>query len=160
MKFATDPALPIMLPLKLAHRTLGDLLLATEALLLLSLFRACLTLFPVRHILGAITANRSAGVNADATPVQQATAIARALRVRWAIEAVTRNSIARFVCLPQALAGYTMLRLRRIPGTMVFGVARSPAGQLIAHTWLLTLGERIVLGGNGSAAFTPISHWA
>jgi hypothetical protein len=160
MKFATDPALPVTLPLKLAHRTVADFCLAAEALLLLTLFRACLTLFPVRHIVGAITANRSATVNASATAMQEATAIDRALRVRWAIEAVTRNSIARFVCLPQALAGYTMLRLRRIPGTMVFGVARSPAGQLIAHTWLLTLGERIVLGGNGSAAFTPVSRWA
>jgi hypothetical protein len=148
MKYATAPAVPITLPLKLARRNLADHLLAAEALL------------QHTHILGAITANRSATVNASATAMQEATAIDRALRVRWAIEAVTRNSIARFVCLPQALAGYTMLRLRRIPGTMVFGVARSPAGQLIAHTWLLTLGERIVLGGNGSAAFTPVSRWA
>jgi hypothetical protein len=160
MKYATAPALPITLPIKLAHRTLPDICLAVEALLLLSIFRVCLTLFPVGHIVGAITANRTDAASSSPMPKQEASAVARALRVRWAVEAVTRNAAAKFVCLPQALAGYTMLRLRHIPGTVVFGVARTPAGQLIVHTWLLTLGERIVLGGNGSDAFTAISQWA
>jgi hypothetical protein len=37
-------------------------------------------------------------------------------------------------------------------------VARSPEGELIAHTWL-TLGDRIVLGGEGSGAFSALERW-
>ena len=51
-----------------------------------------------------------------------------------------------------------MLRRRNVPGTMVYGVTRSPGGDLIAHTWL-TVGDRIVLGGEGSGAFTPVDRW-
>jgi hypothetical protein len=135
----------------IARRRPADLLLAAEAVALLAFFRLCLVLFPVKKIIRAITGTQ---------PLKR---LARqpsstALRVRWAIEAATRNSPAEFVCFPQTLAGYTMLRLRRVPTTMVYGVARSPSGSLIAHTWL-TLGDRIVLGGEGSAAFTAVERW-
>jgi Transglutaminase-like superfamily len=145
------------LVLKLARRSPRDLLLATEAILFLGFFRICLAFLPVRRILRAITRNQ-----ANATPLPEAPpdefATAQALRVRWAVEAITRNSTARFVCFPQTLAGYTMLRLRRVPSTMVYGVTRSGEGELIAHTWL-TVGDRIVLGGEGSDIFTPVDRW-
>ncbi len=157
MNRTAAPTLQIALPLEFAHRTLAAVLLAAEANLLLFLFRACLTFIPLRHILRAVTRNRDTAPPTRETPVP-IRSIARALRVRWAVEAVTRNASASFVCLPQALAGYTMLRLRCVPTTMVYGVGRSPDGELIAHTWL-TLGGRAVLGGEGSAAFTPINHW-
>ena len=81
-----------------------------------------------------------------------------AQRVRWAVEAVARHSPVRFVCFPQTLAGYAMLRRRGVEGTVVYGVARSPAGRLTAHTWLL-VGERILLGAEGTGAFTPVERW-
>jgi hypothetical protein len=140
---------------KLARRTPADILLATEAFLLLTIFRVCLAFVPVRRILRAITRGHSEPVPL-ATPDEST--LEKALRVRWAVEAITRNSAARFVCFPQTLAGYTMLRLRDVRGTMVYGITRSPEGELIAHTWL-TVGDRIVLGGQGSGAFTPIDHW-
>ena len=162
MNRTAAPAIQIALPLEfvhrtLVHRTLADVLLAAEANLLLFIFRACLTFIPLRHILRAFTRNRHTAPSTPAMPAPMRS-IAHALRIRWAVEAVTRNSTATFVCLPQALAGYTMLRLRRVPTTMVYGVGRSPAGELIAHTWL-TLDGRTVLGGEGSAAFTPINQW-
>jgi hypothetical protein len=143
---------------KIARHHPADILLAGEALFLLTFFRTCLALMPVHRIIRAITHGRAA--QTGSTPEESATgpAIAQALRIRWAVESVTRNSPAAFVCFPQTLAGYTMLRLRHIPSTMVYGVARSPQGNLIAHTWL-TLGNRIVLGGEGSAAFTPVDRW-
>jgi hypothetical protein len=52
-----------------------------------------------------------------------------------------------------------MLRWRGVPGTIVYGVARSPEGELTAHTWL-TVGERIVLGGEAAGDFTAIERWS
>ena len=140
----------------ITHRRPADILLATEAFFLLALFRIALAIFSVRRILHAITHSQTTEPLPEATPDEPT--LNAALRVRWAVEAVTRNSAARFVCFPQTLAGYTMLRLRGVPSTMVYGVARSPEGDLIAHTWL-SVGDRIVLGGEGSGAFTPIDHW-
>jgi hypothetical protein len=81
-----------------------------------------------------------------------------AVRVRWAVEAVVRHSPVRFVCFPQTLAGYTMLHRRGVQSTMVYGVARTAAGELIAHTWLM-LGDKCLLGGEGAGEFTPVERW-
>jgi len=136
---------------KIAHRKRTDVLLAAEALTLLAFFRVCLVLVPVKRIIRALTSTPTGKPFA-----RDPKSVAR--RVRWAVEAVSRNSPAAFVCFPQTLAGYAMLRRRHVLSTMVYGVARSPQGKLIAHTWL-TVGDRIVLGGEGSAAFTPVERW-
>jgi len=141
---------------KLTRRRPADQLLAAEALLFLTIYRICLTLIPVRTILRTITRGRAADPTPQPPPLEPI--LTQALRIRWAVEAVTRNSTVPFVCFPQTLAGYTMLRLRGIPSTMLYGVAHSPEGTLIAHTWL-TVGDRIVLGGEGSAAFSPLDRW-
>jgi hypothetical protein len=94
--------------------------------------------------------------DAERAAEEQTIEIAR--RVRWAIEAVARHSPIAFVCFPQTLAGYTMLRRRGVQSTMVYGVARSPASRLTAHTWLM-VGDKVVLGGEGSAQFTPVERW-
>lgn len=142
---------------KIANRPFADRLLATEAFFLLAIFRVALAIFPVRRILRTITRSQTPIEPLPETTPDEHT-LAQGLRVRWAVEAVTRNSAAKFVCFPQTLAGYTMLRRRHVPSTMVYGVARSDAGELIAHTWL-TVGDRIVLGGEGSGAFTPADRW-
>jgi len=139
----------------ITRRSPTDLLLATEAFLLLTLFRIALVIIPVRRIIRTITHGQTTAPT-ETTPDQPT--LKQAIRIRWAVEAATRNSAAKFVCFPQTLAGYTMLRLRRVPSTMVYGVTRGPEGDLIAHTWL-TVGDRIVLGGEGSDAFTPIERW-
>ena len=147
----------MMLLSKITRRSPADLMLAVEAFLFLTLFRICLALVPVRRIIRAITHGQTSAAPLPQDAISEH-ALSEALRVRWAVEAATRNSAAKFVCFPQTLAGYTMLRLRRAPSTMVYGVARSPDGKLIAHTWL-TIGDRIVLGGEGSGAFTAIERW-
>ena len=82
-----------------------------------------------------------------------------AKRVQWAVSAAARHSPVDFVCFPQALAGYTMLRRRSVPSTLVYGVARSAEGELAAHTWLM-VGDRMVLGGEAAQEFTAIERWA
>jgi hypothetical protein len=142
---------------RIVQRRPADLLMAAEALLLLSFFRASLALMPVRRIIRAVTHGKaSPGATPEDAIAQPA--LSTALRIRWAIEAIIRHSPAEFVCFPQTLAGYTMLRWRGVSSAMVYGVARSPEGKLIAHTWLM-LGDRTVLGGEGAGAFSEVERW-
>jgi hypothetical protein len=138
---------------KIAGRGAGEWALAAEALLLLAGFRVALAVVPVRWILRAIARGR-----ADANGAVSERDRVIAVRVRWAVEAAARHSPVRFVCFPQTLAGYAMLRRRAVSGTMVYGVARSATGELIAHTWLM-LGERWVLGGEVVGEFTVVERW-
>ena len=146
---------------RIVRRRPSELLLAAEALLLLVFFRVCLVVVPVHRIILTITrgpAVKDADEETAAKNDAERTAEEIARRVRWAVEAIARHSPIAFVCFPQTLAGYTMLRRRGVPSTMVYGVARSPASKLMAHTWLM-VGDRVVLGGEGSAQFTPVERW-
>ena len=147
--------MPMTLVAKIVRRGPADLLLAAEAMVLLAVFRVCLAVIPVRKIIGAITHGRAANSEAKATE----SGIDSARRVRWAVSAIARHSAVEFVCFPQALAGYTMLRWRNVPSTVVYGVARSQAGELQAHAWL-TVGDRVVLGDESAGEFTPIERWS
>jgi hypothetical protein len=111
-----------------------------------------LAVVPVRWILRWV----ARGSVADGVLNERDRAIA--VRVRWAVEAVVRHSAVRFVCFPQTLAGYAMLRQRGVASTMVYGVARSATGELLAHTWLM-LGEQSVLGGEAAGEFTEVERW-
>ena len=142
---------------QMLRRQPTDLLLAGEALAYLAIYRIALAFVPVRRILRRVTLGLRPGPADLSTP--SSASLDQAIRVRWAVESVTRNSPARFVCFPQCLAGYTMLRRRGIQTTIVYGVTRAESGELLAHTWL-TLGDRTVLGGEGSAAFNPIERWS
>jgi hypothetical protein len=146
---------------KIVKRRPGDLLLAVEALVLLAFFRVCLAVVPVRRILRTMT-HGSAGSTEAKSSANDAGAeagVAIARRVRWAVSAAARHSAIEFVCFPQALAGYTMLRWRGVAGTVVYGVKRSAEGELLAHTWL-TVGNRTVLGGEVASDFTPVERWS
>jgi hypothetical protein len=146
---------------RIVRRRPSELLLAAEALLLLVFFRVCLVVVPVHRIILTITrgpAVKDADEETAAKNDAERTAEEIARRVRWAVEAIARHSPIAFVCFPQTLAGYTMLRRRGVASTMVYGVARSPVNKLTAHTWLM-MGDRVVLGGEGSAQFTPVERW-
>lgn len=142
---------------KMARRPAADLLLAGEALALLVAFRIALALIPVRRIIGSVTRGRAGDLASDITMQTSQTRLT-VLRVQWAVSAAARHSIVEFVCFPQALAGYTMLRMRGVPSMLVYGVAKSPTGNLMAHTWL-TVGDDVVLGGEAANNFTPIERW-
>lgn len=146
--------MPMTLLVKVVRRGPADLQLAAEAMVLLVFFRVCLAVMPVRKIIGAITHRR---VASETRITESGMDFAR--RVRWAVSAIARHSAVEFVCFPQALAGYTMLRWRKVPSTVVYGVARSAAGELQAHTWL-TVGDKIVLGGEVAGDFTAVERWS
>jgi hypothetical protein len=125
-------------------------LLAAEALLLLTIFRIALATLPLRWILRMTTR----GIVAESQEHDETIA----LEVRWAVEAVVRHAPLKFVCFPQALAGYTMLRWRGVQSEIVYGVMRSASGELLTHTWL-DVGEKTVLGGKGAGEFTAVDRW-
>ena len=146
------------MPGKNVRRGPTDLLLALEAMALLVIFRVCLALVPVRRIIKVITPNRAA-TNPSENEVASERGLEAARKVEWAVSAAARHSFVEFVCFPQTLTGYMLLRWRGVPSTMVYGVARSPDGELIAHTWL-EVGDKIVTGGESAAEFTAVDRWS
>ena len=143
---------------KMTRRGPAEWMLAAEALALLAGYRVALAVVPVRRIIARVT-RRRAGEPAVATGEEAMQRAATVRRVQWAVNAAARHSPVEFVCFPQALAGYTMLRRRKVPSTVVYGVARSESGELLAHTWL-TVGDKILLGGEVAPEFTAIERWS
>jgi hypothetical protein len=76
-------------------------------------------------------------------------------RVEWAIGAVVRHAPVNYVCFPQSLTAYFMLRRRSIPSKLFYGVARQQQ-QLKAHTWI-KVGDRTVVGGEAESGFTVLA---
>jgi hypothetical protein len=145
------------------RRSPAEWLLAVEALLLLAFFRVCLVVVPVHRIILTITRGPAVDrtgdeADSEAAARERGAATDEMREKNTAVSAVARHSPAAFVCFPQTLAGYTMLRRRGVRSTMVYGVARAADGKLIAHTWLV-VGDKVVLGGEGSAQFTPVERW-
>lgn len=143
---------------KIARRGPAEWWRVAEALMLLAFFRLCLAVFPVRRIIATITYRKAVESRAGATETMEQS-VETAQRVQWAVSAAARHSMVEFVCFPQSLAGYTMLRWRGVPSTIVYGVKRSSEGELLAHTWLV-VGEKTVLGGEEAAGFSEIERWS
>jgi hypothetical protein len=136
----------------------ADVLLAGEASLLLAFFRVCLAVVSVRRILRVLT-HGSAGEPVAEPPEAQDADLELARRVQWAVRAVARHSPVQFVCFPQTLAAYTMLRRRGVAGSIVYGVKRSAEGELLAHTWLEACGGCVV-GGEERGGFSVLDRWS
>ena len=135
----------------------ADLLLLLEAFALLAFFRLCLAFIPVRRIVRGVTPTGGADKNhRSIAPSERDLKIAR--KVQWAVNAAARHSFVEFACFPQTLAGYLLLRWQKVSSTIVYGVARSPEGELLAHTWL-QVGDKIVTGGDHAADFTEVDRW-
>ena len=78
--------------------------------------------------------------------------VSAARRVRWAVSAIARHSVVEFVCFPQALAGYTMLRWR---GCAEYdGLWRGAiAGGGVDGAYVADGGRPDVLGGEVAGGF-------
>jgi hypothetical protein len=138
-----------------SRRNLRDISAACEAAVLLLFFRIALTVFPVRRIFRALTRGQQSNSVVGPLDARQIEAVRR---VQWAVAAVSPRLPVEVVCFPQALAAYTMLRMRAVASTIVYGVARLPEGWLIAHTWVEAAGG-FVIGGEGSERFSAIERW-
>jgi hypothetical protein len=115
-------------------RALGWLIGATVAVRVLSYGTLTQTI-------GRIATGRTS--RRGITPDQCATAIRRAARV-WPA-----------ACLPQAVAGYCLLRRGGLQPTITLGVAKAGA-HLAAHAWLECDGMTVT-GADVDARYTPIA---
>jgi hypothetical protein len=140
---------------KLRARSWREIALATEALLLLGVFRAAILLLPFRRItammgLVQVTPDRFSGGTPVAAPEQ----------FGWALQAAAARTPWESACLVQALAGMVMLSRRNVSSTLYLGVAKDASGSeaMAAHAWLRS-GNSIVTGGAGSERYAAISSF-
>jgi hypothetical protein len=126
----------------------ADIALAIEAACMLTFFRIALNFLPVQR-LTAWMGNTAQSSLSQAEPAQTLR------RIEWSIDAVVRHVPFTFVCFPQCLAAYFMLRRRHIASKLFYGVTRD-AEQLKAHTWV-KVGDRTVVGGDLESHFTVLT---
>jgi hypothetical protein len=128
----------------------ADAALLLEAALSLTFFRIALRFIAFQR-LAAWMGRHSSGPGLP--PGEE---MRRAIRrVEWAVEAVARHAPFTFVCFPQSLAVYFMLRRRYVASKLFYGVARENQ-VLKAHTWI-KVGERTVVGGEAESRFTVLA---
>ena len=126
-----------------------DLALAAEAACMLSFFRVALRFLPVQKLIAWMS------WPSISLPLARERQTHTLRRVEWSIAAIVRHAPLTFVCFPQCLAAYFMLRRRHIASTLFYGVTRKN-DQLKAHTWV-KVGDRTVIGGDEAASFTVLN---
>jgi hypothetical protein len=127
-----------------------DLALALEASFMLTFFRIALSFLPMQRLTAWMSWDHLAKPSLSE---RRQTQIMR--RVEWSIGAVVRHAPLTFVCFPQSLAAYFMLRRRRIASRLFYGVMRDE-DQLKAHTWV-KVGDRTIAGGDVESRFTVLT---
>ena len=128
----------------------SELALLIEAGAMLTFFLVALKFLPMQRL----TIWMGATHPANRMPEEEE-AKATLRRVEWAIGAVVRHAPLNYVCFPQSLTAFFMLRRRSIPSKLFYGVARHEQ-QLKAHTWI-KVGDRTVVGGEAESGFTVLA---
>ena len=137
---------------RLRQRPIADFGLAVEAVAMLSFFRLALAFVPVQKLTRWMAKSEQASAAIDPEK-----AVRTMRRVEWSIAAAVRHGPLTFVCFPQSLTAYFMLRRRHIASRLFYGVARD-GNQLRAHTWV-KVGERIIAGGDAAGHFTVLTSF-
>lgn len=109
----------------------------------------------VRRLLGEDEARSGGDLPAEG-PALTAAQHAQARRIGILVAGAAAHAPWRSDCYPQALAGRTMLALRRIPHAVCFGVRRD-GDALVAHAWIRA-GDLVVTGGNGQS-YTEVARF-
>jgi hypothetical protein len=78
--------------------------------------------------------------------------------IKNAIRRATRYTLHSSKCYDQALAGKFMLKWRRLPSTIYFGLSKKDQNNLIAHAWL-RFGSNIITGEKGVEDFTIVAFY-
>ncbi|QHS58128.1 lasso peptide biosynthesis B2 protein [Chitinophaga agri] len=126
-------------------------LLFTEAWCWLGVARLLLVFMPFRKIVPLL------GDSIPADPTAPVTKTIRPQRIRAAIRRAAACAPWRTKCFEQALAGKLMLRYRKLPGVVFFGVNKN-GNKMNAHAWLECNGI-IVTGHTGIDEYTVIARF-
>ncbi len=129
-----------------------DMVIASEAVVMLGVARAAVGVVPFR-ILARLFGKQHIETGAGEAVSPRVRRIGQLLRatagvVPWECK-----------CLTQSVAGRLMLARRRIPSTMYFGVRTDEDGAFEAHAWL-RCGSYMVTGGDEHESFTVLTHFA
>lgn len=131
-------------------------LLAFEALAALIYSRLVLMFFPFATAMTLLGLRQTelAATTVNAPSLNRATAEA----IGKAIRRAAQISPLRAVCLQQAAAAAMMLRKRKLPAALYFGVAKDDGGSLEAHAWSVC-GNYIITGRPMVSKYVPITAY-
>jgi hypothetical protein len=77
----------------------------------------------------------------------------------WAVEAAARRVPWRAMCIEKGLAVQRLLRRSAVDARLHYGVRHHPqSGKLEAHVWV-TVGERIIIGGDEAGGFAEVASY-
>jgi hypothetical protein len=85
--------------------------------------------------------------------------LAVAARIGWAVRGLGQRLPWMSQCLVQAVAATWMLRRRRIPCTLYFGLAKDPEAHLKAHAWV-RCGTLVLTGNAARDGYTVVATFA
>lgn len=136
--------------------------LFVEAAVWLGLLRIATLTLPYRRVAALLRLTQSAasdGSDGVAAPQAGMTGVTGVTGVTgWALAAAAARTPWHSPCLVQSLAGYVILRRRGVPSVVYLGVAKDPAGEFMAHSWL-RCGEVIVTGRGGHQRYAAIAAY-
>lgn|SRR3990167_3543250 len=131
-------------------------LLVFEALAALIYTRLVLIFFPFATAMTRLGLQQTDLVTSKVNAPSQNRATAEA--VGRAIRRAAQISPLRAVCLQQAAAAAIMLRKRKMPVALYFGVAKDDGGSLEAHAWSVC-GNYIITGRPMVSKYVPITAY-
>ena len=132
----------------------ADKLAVAKAAFLLLLTRGALAILPLRYVdrtLQGVARLRSK--RGPCSPEQRQ-------RVVRATRAAARRFASQRPCLPRALVARCLLQWSGCETTLHIGVAKGPAGDLLAHAWVVCEGEVLVGGCRSPEQYVTIRVWA
>ena len=132
-------------------RPINEYTLFLEAWLLLHASRFLILFFPFKKIAASL------GV-LNQESIYEISYLLIANNIKHAIQRASRYALHSSKCYDQALAGKFMLKWRRLPSTIYFGLSKNDQSQLIAHAWL-RFGSNIITGEKGMEDFTIVAFY-
>lgn len=135
---------------KLIGTPARDWLLLVEALICLAAASVAVRLLPFRKVAALASRRRLSdeAISADAHGQEVS-------RVRWAVTAVASRVPWRAVCFQKALAAQFLLRRRRLPAMLHYGIRNQDEG-LRAHVWV-TSNDLPVVGSEVANEYTCVA---
>lgn len=132
---------------------LGFTALAVLAWFLLWPARLAVLTVPLRRLVRVF--GKDHGVN-PAVPLVSDVQVEKARTIGRAIALAVRYSPKSANCYPQALVARFLLRIRRVPHALFFGLRRDPETDAMdAHAWVMA-GPLPVTGGHGFTRYTVV----
>jgi hypothetical protein len=139
---------------RLPIRSLGMVLFMW---LLLWVARLVIALCPLRRLARFFGHDHGA---MSLIPVASEAQIARATRLRAAMVLAVKYSPSFANCYPQALVARLLLRAKRLPHALFFGLKRNDQTRALdAHAWVM-VGPVAVTGGNGFESYAAVRCFA